>query len=187
MEKESTDIIKRKSTKKIKKEYIVLAIIVVLIVMIDQISKICISNFGEITVISGILKFNITQNTSAAYGIGSNSTAMYVITNLVILSVIFKFITTQNDFIDTKLKVFLSCIFAGGISNVIDRIFRGYVTEFIDFKQIINLPVLNIADIAIIIGWVSVAAIFASFTVNEWRNNKEKNKIKIEDEDKKKD
>lgn len=186
--KESKAVIKRKTKGKIKREYVILSLIVIAIVLIDQISKICINNIGEVKVIEGILKFNITQNTSAAYGIGSNSTIMYVITNLVILSVIFKFITTQNEFIDNKLKIFLSLIFAGGIANVIDRIFRGYVIEFIDFRELINLPVLNIADISIIIGWVAVAAIFASFTVNEFRNNKNKqDKTKIKDEDKKKD
>lgn len=171
--------------KKFKKEYIVFSIIVILIILIDQISKIVISNLGEIVIISDVFKFGVTQNNSAAYGIGSNSKIMYIITNLIILSVIFKFMTTQNEFIDTKLKVFLSFIFAGGISNTIDKIFRGYVIEFIDFKQVINIPVLNIADIFILIGWVSVAAIFASFTVIEWRKNK-KIENKIDDEDKKK-
>lgn len=97
---------------------------------------------------------------------------MYVLTNIVILSVIFKFITTQNEFVDKKLKVFLSFIIAGGISNVIDKLLRGYVTEFIDFRQVANLPVFNIADLFVIIGWVSVAAIFASFTIKEWRSKK---------------
>ena len=115
--------------------------------------------------------FKVSQNTEPAYGIGSNSTLMYVATNLVILSVIFKFITTQNQFVDKKLKIFLSFILAGGIANVIDRVINGYVTEFIDFGQV-GLPILNIADIFVIIGWMSVAAIFASFTVKEWRSKK---------------
>ena len=101
---------------------------------------------------------------------------MYVLTNLVILGVIFKFIRTQNEYVDMKMKVFLSFILAGGISNVIDRVFRGYVLEFIDFKELINLPVFNIADLFILTGWICVAAIFAYFTVNEWKNKKtEKN------------
>jgi len=187
-EKEQKAIIKSNRNSKVKKEYLILALIVIIIVLIDQISKIYALNKGETTIISGMLKFNITQNTGAAYGIGSNSTMMYIITNFIILSVIFKFITTQNEFIDNNLKIFLSFIFAGGIANVIDRIFRGYVVEFIDFRELINLPVLNIADIAVIIGWVSVAAIFASFTVKEWRISKDKNiKTEIKDKDKKKD
>lgn len=161
-----------KKNNKINKEYVLLLIIVFLIIVIDQISKVFILNKGEIQIIPSVLKFAITENTSAAYGIGSNSTIMYVITNIIILSVIFKFVTTQNAYVDTKMKVFLSFVFAGGFSNVIDRIFRGYVVEFINFKDFINIPVLNIADIFTIVGWIAVAAIFAAFTSNEWRKNK---------------
>lgn len=185
MEEEKKQSIKKE--KKIKKEYVILLIIVIAIVLIDQISKILATNIGEINVINGILKFNVTENTNPAYGIGSDSTIMYVLTNIVILGVIFKFITTQNDFVDNKLKIFLSLIFAGGLANVIDRIFRGYVVEFIDFRQMINIPVFNIADICVLIGWISVAAIFAAFTVTEWRNGKEKKVIKQEKNNNEKD
>lgn len=142
-----------------------------MIILIDQVCKIWVQNLGEITIIPEVLRFKVSQNTDPAYGIGSNSTLMYVATNLVILSVIFKFITTQNQFVDKKLKIFLSFILAGGIANVIDRVINGYVIEFIDLGQV-GLPILNIADVFVIIGWMAVAAIFASFTVKEWRSKK---------------
>ena len=168
MEETEKSLIKR--NKKSDKDKILLIVIVVAIVLIDQITKLLVINKGEMTIIPKVLNFKVSQNTHAAYGLGANSTVMYILTNLVILSVIFKFITTQNEYVDRKFKVFLSFIFAGGITNVIDRMFRGYVVEFIDFKQFINIPVFNIADLFVIIGWVSVAAIFASFTIKEWRN-----------------
>ena len=155
---------------KLSKEVILLISIVIVIILVDQITKIWIRNSNEIDVISGVLTFKISENNKSAYGIGSNSKAMYFATNLVILGVIFKFISTQNEFVDKKLKVFLSFILAGGISNVIDKLIRGYITEFIDFRPIVNLPVINIADLFILIGWVATAAIFAAFTVKEWKN-----------------
>lgn len=159
---------------KLSKEVILLISIVVAIILVDQTTKIWIRSSNEIDVISGVLTFKISENNKSAYGIGSNSKAMYFATNLVILGVIFKFISTQNEFVDKKLKVFLSFILAGGISNVIDKLIQGYVTEFIDFSQIVNLPVINIADLFILIGWVAIAAIFAAFTAKEWKN-KDKN------------
>ena len=159
---------------KLSKEVILLISIVVAIILVDQITKIWIRSSNEIDVISGVLTFKISENNKSAYGIGSNSKAMYFATNLVSLGEIFKFISTQNEFVDKKLKVFLSFILAGGISNVIDKLIQGYVTEFIDFSQIVNLPVINIADLFILIGWVAIAAIFAAFTAKEWKN-KDKN------------
>jgi signal peptidase II len=178
MEKEEKALIKNK---KLSKEAWLFISIVIGIVVLDQALKIWVQNIGELAVIPGILKFKLNENTSAAYGIGSNSTLTYVATNIVILGVIFKFITTQNAFVDTKLKVFLSFILAGGISNVIERVIRGYVTEFMDFGEAINFPVFNLADIFIIIGFVAMAAIFASFTVKEWRSKKVEKSLKDND------
>ncbi len=166
-------VVKLKEKGKLNKEAILLICIVLIIVLVDQITKIWVQSSNEIDVISGVLTFKISENNKAAYGIGSNSKVMYLATNLAILGVIFKFISRQNEFVDKKLKVFLSFILAGGISNVIDKLIRGYVTEFIDFGQVVNLPVINIADLFILIGWVAVAAIFAVFTVKEWKNKKE--------------
>jgi len=171
MEKEEKKSLIKKE-RKWNKESILLISIGMLIIIIDQACKIWIQNVQEVNVISGVLCFKVNENMHAAYGIGSNTTLMYVATNIVILGTIFKFITTQNEFVDMKLKIFLSFILAGGISNVIDKIIRRYVTEFIDFGQIIKLPVFNVADIFILIGWVAMAAIFASFTIKEWRNKK---------------
>lgn len=170
-----------KKERKLSKELILLIMIIAMILVVDQAFKIWIQNIEQVSVIPNILNFKLSQNTSAAYGIGSNSTIMYMATNLVILGVICKFIMTQNEFVDIKLRVFLSFILAGGFSNVIDRLMRGYVTEFIDFGQVIGLPIFNIADIFVLIGWVAVVAIFASFTVKEWRGKKVESSLKDDD------
>lgn len=161
--------------KKINKMEIAIVIIVISIILIDQVTKIIVQSVGNI---------NIEQNTNAAYGIGSNSTIMYIITNLVIIVIIVKFMLSQNQFIDSKLKIFLSFIISGGISNIIDRIFRGYVLEWIKIPTLNWLPTLNIADIFVLIGWVLVVGNFAYFTAEEWKNRKRKN-VKLEDKDKK--
>ena len=88
---------------------------------------------------------------------------------LLVVLIAFKFATSQNQFVDKKIKVFLILIISGGVSNTIDRIFRGFVVEFI---KIGKLPVFNLADIFILIGWVSMAGIFAVFTTNEIKERK---------------
>jgi len=172
MEKdEEKAMVKKKKTRKFTKESWCLLAMIVVIILLDQAFKIWVQNVETIAIVPGFLEFKVSQNTSAAYGIGSNSKFMYVATNVVILGVIYKFLTTQNEFVDTKLKVFLSFILAGGISNVIDKLVRGYVTEFIDFGH--HFPVFNVADFFVVVGWVTIAAIFASFTIKEWRGKKE--------------
>ena len=162
MEKKE-DLAKKSEKRKLSKIDIILIIIVLAIIVLDQITKIYMVKVE-----------NVAYNEKAAYGIGSNSTFMYVATNIIILGIIFKFITTQNEYVDTKLKVFLSFIMAGGISNVIDRIIRGYVVEFIDFTPSVNIPIFNIADIFTVLGWVLVVAVFSYFTVTEWQKKEKK-------------
>lgn len=147
-----------------KKEYKIIIIAIIILVLIDQLLKFIILKVGDKTLIDGVLSFHMTENKEGTYGISSQSTITYVITNLMVIAIVYKFITSQNQFVDKKTKVFLTLIIAGGISNCIDRIFRGYVVEFISIEK---LPIFNLADIYILIGWVSMVAIFTAFTANE--------------------
>ncbi len=167
--------------KKQKNEKFLLISIIAIMIVVDQVCKIWIQNIKQIEVIPGILYFEISQNTKAAYGIGSDSIIMYVLTNLVVLGIIGKFITTQNEFVDQKLKILLSFILAGGISNVIDKITKGYIIEYINLKQVVNLPVFNLADMFVLIGWIAIVARFAVFSVKEWRSKKESTHLRDND------
>ena len=65
----------------------------------------------------------------------------------------------------------LALILAGGTGNLIDRVTRGFVVDFIDVR-IINFAVFNIADICAVIGGIML---FLSVIIVE---HKEKNKDK---------
>lgn len=127
---------------------------------------------GNVTIIPNILQFKIKENIEGNYVVNSNSTILYIFTNIVVLVMVFKFLRMENQFVDRKLKIFLSFVLAGGLSNLIDRLVRGYVFEYIDFTQAVPVPVFNLADIFVTIGWLCIVARFAFFTVNEWRKNK---------------
>ena len=159
--------------KKIDKKSIVIIVVIILLILIDQITKLYITMNPETTIIDDVLKFKITENTGGAFGVGQNSTFTYIVTNIVVLGIIIKFMVNGNQLIDTKTKVFLSLILAGGISNLIDRIFRGHVVDFIDITNFINFPVINLADIYITLGWLGIVVLFAIFAVKETRNKKQ--------------
>lgn len=146
----------------------VIVILVILLIVIDQISKFYIvENIGkEIkNTIPNVLNFTYVENRGGAFGVGQNSTMMFVLVNIIILGIIIRFMIIQKDRIDRKTQVILSMILAGGISNLIDRIARGFVLDFIDFSPIISFPVFNIADILIVIGWVSLAIVTAVYYI----------------------
>ena len=154
-----------KNVKKINKVDIAIILIIIAIIVIDQVSKIIVQNVGTI---------NIEQNTYSTSSTESNSATMYIVTNLIIIVIITRFMLSQNQFIDKVLKVFLSFIIAGGISNLIDRIVRGYVLEWINISKIDWLPMFNIADVLVLVGWILVVGKSTYFTAKELRRKTEK-------------
>lgn len=64
-------------------------------------------------------------------------------------------------------KILLIMISSGGISNLIDRIYRGYVVDYIDINQAFSYPIFNIADISIVLGTIG----FIMYILIENRRN----------------
>ena len=137
-----------------------LIIITITAILLDQIIKIIIKSKlfnSSILVIPYILKLTYVQNTGAAFGIGSNSTSMFVAVNIVIIGLITYFIFSKKDEINRPILIALHLIVAGGISNLIDRITRGFVVDYIDISPLIKYPVFNLADIFIVVGCIIIA------------------------------
>lgn len=148
-------------------------IIIILLLAIDQITKEVISkNNINITIIPNILEIQTIHNNGGAFGVAQGNIAMFIITNLVVLGLIIRFIYLQKDFMDKSTLYILCIILAGGFGNVIDRITRGYVIDFINVFPNYNLPVFNIADIYITLGWIFLAFVFAMYTYKEIKNIK---------------
>ena len=158
-----------------KKLYLILAIMIFLIIFIDQLSKVLVIHYGEITWISDKIVLKPTEMQNSMYD--ETSRGVTILTNLVIVAIIFGIIKSDNQFVTKKTKILLSFAFAGGVSNIIDRLCRGNVVEFINIG---NFPAFNIADVCILIGWVSFVAIFASFSSKELT----KKKLKTDEEKK---
>ena len=96
----------------------------------------------------------IIENFGGAFGIGGNNTLFFILANFVILGIIIKFILVQKDRVDKKTLISYTFVLAGGFSNLIDRICRGFVIDYIDISRFFKFPIFNIADIYIFVGWV---------------------------------
>lgn len=137
-----------------------LMIIAIILVLMDQIIKIVISTKlynSTIMLIPYVLNLTYVQNTGAAFGIGSNSTSMFIVVNIVVIGLITYFAFSKKEEISKSILIALYLIIAGGISNLIDRIVRGFVIDYIDISQVIKYPVFNLADIFIVMGCIIIA------------------------------
>jgi signal peptidase II len=112
------------------------------------------SSRANVKVIGSFLQLTFVQNSGAAFGIGAGSTIIFTFFALAVLI----FITRYELQITSKGWALVCGLVLGGIlGNLTDRIFRepsflqGHV---IDWIQIPNWPVFNIADSAIVIAAV---------------------------------
>lgn len=141
------------------KKVLIIAIFIICLVAIDQITKALM--FGqEKNIINGFLKIVVAPNYGGAFGVGQNGTITFIITNIIVIGIIIKFMLMQEEHIDKKTYFALSLIIAGAIGNLIDKVVRGYVVEFIVIKSL----AFNISDLYIVIGWILLALFFAIHT-----------------------
>lgn len=132
----------------------VLYFLFIFLIIVDQIIKLLAFNFlknnNSIIFINNILNFTYVENKGASFGVFSENRTFLILLTFVIIFFIL-FILKKDYFKNKFINLFLILILSGGISNLIDRIFRGYVIDYIDIS-FINFPVFNFADCLIFIG-----------------------------------
>lgn len=133
---------------------LLLIVIPVLVIAIDQISKyFAVTRLadGSFPIWEDILHFTYVKNTGAAFGILRSAPVLLLILPFIILAGILLYIILKKP--KGIIQLPLGLIIGGAVGNLIDRIFRGYVVDFIDFR-VIDYPVFNVADICIVCGAV---------------------------------
>ena len=137
------------------KKYLILISLIFSVIFIDQLIKISIVkniyNSSKV-IINGVLNLTYIENTGGAFGFGSNNIWIFIILNIAIILFIIIYITLKKNKLNNFMLFSFGLIISGGIGNLIDRIFRGYVVDYIDLNQLINYPMFNFADICIVIG-----------------------------------
>jgi len=119
---------------------------------LDRITKIAIVKklFPDesLAVFGKIFSITYTRNAGSAFGIFPGATKIFIYLSglAIILIIIFLFYLKKKDYFS---KFALALIMGGAVGNLVDRVFFGYVIDFLDFKI---WPVFNLADFFISIG-----------------------------------
>ena len=135
-----------------------LLIFSIFLLIIDQTTKALIVNrFDLYESISVIPFFNLTfvVNYGFAFGFLNSPSLNQIIVSVIILSIIIYFLYLLIKTQDRVFKICLVLILSGALGNFVDRIFRGYVVDFIDIYVFnYHWPAFNIADSCISVGFV---------------------------------
>lgn len=162
---------------KISKRLIWSIVLVLLLIIIDQSVKIYVlkNHLDDKMLINNTLSIDYVENTGGVFGIAQGSTITFVVTNVIVLGLIVRFIYLQQNEIDTKTLIMLLLIFAGGFSNFMDRITLGFIVDYINVLPQINFPRFNFADVYIVVGWAAFIITVAIRTIRDLIKMKKKN------------
>jgi len=134
--------------------------ITLVVILLDQVSKIIVRNYLEVGKVLKITKkfFWLThvENTGAAFSLSFGNAALNKIIFICVSIIAIVLLIYLNNKSRSKVEKFVFALILGGaIGNLIDRIIFGKVTDFLwcDFPDIFmeRWPVFNIADSSIVI------------------------------------
>lgn len=142
----------------------------VLIVVLDQLTKFIVHStmnlYDSIQVVPYLLNFTYIRNEGIAFGIYFEGAETIFIVLPILITIYLFYLLKNEDFQDKFSQIALFLIIAGAVGNIIDRIFRGYVVDFIDFHlNGMHWYVFNIADSSVTIGLIFL--LYSSIIINK--------------------
>jgi len=143
------------------KNRIIIILIFLVSLTLDQISKYIVQTemvlYQSITISENFFHITYILNKGAAFGLFSNSsesfrTPFFIAVSIIAISgLLYFFIAFAKE--SRLSQIALALILSGAAGNLVDRIYLGFVRDFIDFHWYdIHWPAFNFADTSICIG-----------------------------------
>jgi signal peptidase II len=144
-------------------QWVALLIVAGTAVVADQLTKSVVSMrlpIGDTVASIGPFSIHHVQNTGIAFGLFADSTTAVIVLTAAAVMAMLVFFARQAQR-HPLLPVALGLVIGGSVSNLIDRVRLGHVTDFLDFRF---WPAFNLADTFIVVG---VALLFVSFVASD--------------------
>ena len=133
------------------------------LVSLDQLTKwlavVGLKNAEDIVLIPNVLGLHYVPNDGAGWGILSGQRILLLVVTGVVLVAILGLLLFGKFRSYPMFNISATLIVAGGLGNFIDRLFHGYVVDFIKVL-FFEFPVFNIADCYVVIGSVLLLVFF---------------------------
>ncbi len=125
-----------------------------------------------------VLNLTYCENTGMSFSLLSGHRFILIALPLLLIAAV-EFMIFSGKISRPRTVIALSALAGGGLGNLIDRIFAGYVVDFIDVR-LINFAIFNFADICAVCGGICVAVFMI---IDDFRSDKYKLPGPYEDDD----
>lgn len=123
------------------------------LVLADQYTKLLavtgLKEKAPLVLLDGVFELLYSENRGAAFGMLQGRQGFFFLIGAVVLFAAAFVMYRMQDWGQKRyhwLKICTIMITAGAIGNMVDRLSKGYVVDFLYFK-LINFPIFNVADI----------------------------------------
>ena len=125
---------------------------------------------GTTTFVPGILNLTYSENRGVAFGMFQNGTVFFAITTSIVI-LVFSFLLIKNYKKSKLFSTSAALIIGGGAANLIERVFLGYVVDYLQLTFF--PPICNFADYCITAGTVCLI-VYLLFFSDLLKSEKEK-------------
>lgn len=125
-------------------------LIAITVTGIDQLVKCLIRRLPigfSCPMLPGVVRLRHCTNSGAAFSLLSGQTMLLIVCSLLLMTSIALFVWRMMN-LTAAARAACACLIGGGLSNMLDRVCFGGVTDYIELV-LFSFPVFNLADIAI--------------------------------------
>ena len=150
-------------------------------IFLDQLTKLLAVTYlmpvDSVRLISGVLNLTYVENPGAAFGMLKDHRWVFMVVSTVAILAMGVYLFTKRLEKNPLSDIALSMIISGGIGNMLDRLYLGYVVDFIDVSPLFSFAVFNGADSFVCVG----AGLLVLATLIEFKNETKAQKEKTDE------
>ena len=133
---------------------VILIAVIAAVIGLDQLTKwltvVNLAEYESFPLWQDVLHFTYVKNTGMAFGMLKDHRWVFMVfSTIAIVALIVYLFRFRPE--SRWMQISMAMIIGGGIGNMIDRVFLGYVVDFIDVT-LINFAVFNVADSFVCVG-----------------------------------
>ena len=158
---------------------IYIAIILIIPIIAQGIRLIVESNIkpeGFIPVIPGVFSLTYSENRGVAFGLFQDGTVFFAVTTSIVI-IVFSILLFKNYKKSKLFSTAAALIIGGGLGNLFERIFLGYVVDYLSLSFF--SPICNFADYCITAGTICLIVYLLFYS--DFLKDDKKKKLKAPD------
>lgn len=154
---------------------LLLIVATALMVGLDQLTKYLavqyLASGTRVSIWDGVLELYYSENRGIAWGMLENMRWPVIVITALMLAFVLWLLVSGRFRHSRLVTIGGTMVLAGGIGNLIDRVFQGFVVDFIHYYKWFDFPIFNVADCFVSIGAVLILIYVFFFDINGGKTN----------------